>query len=224
MRVHPTTQKLSQVIKTRGKHMALEKGELIQSTDDSHHLSLVKSGYVKKFQITNDGSIRIQIVYGPGDIFPLSVAFKALLDQDLYEGPEVHYYETMCRTELARLDEEQLKKCVENEKILYRDLFSEAGRRLYANISYLENVGLPNAHKRVAQLIAFYAHEYGTRTLQGIRLKIPVTQQDIADALSLTRETVSSNINQLRTAGLLRRNTRALIIKDLKKLEEAAYS
>lgn len=215
------TLRLYQLV-SKGRKLKLAKGEVVQTTEDADKLLLIKSGYIKKYLILSDGSIRIQIIYGPGDIFPLTIAFKMLFDQDLYRGPEVYYYETMCETVVRTIDRQTLLKSVKNNSLLYSDLLSEAGKRLESNIQQLENVGLPNAHKRVAHQLVYYARTYGEKRRGGIRIKIPLTQQDIADVLSATRETVSLSMSTLRKKGLIKYG-RHIIVPDVKKLEETAY-
>ncbi|HET6924237.1 MAG TPA: helix-turn-helix domain-containing protein, partial [Candidatus Saccharimonadales bacterium] len=57
---------------------------------------------------------------------------------------------------------------------------------------------------------------------QGIILKIPVTQQDIADMLSMTRETVTRQYARLKRNGLIAMD-RHLVITNLPGLQ-AAYA
>jgi CRP-like cAMP-binding protein len=223
MGVQAHTSRLSDLIMSEGRIIKLPKGEVIQSTDNSNRVCLIKNGFVKKYLILNDGTIRVQIVYGPKDIFPLSAAFKALFDQDLYDGPEVYYYETLCETEMLALDKNKLVELAKEHPYIYKDLLSESGRRLYFNIMMLENLGLPNSYKRVAHQIAFLAREYGDRRMLGTKIKIPLTQQDIADILSITRETVSLCMTQLKNRKLIR-SGRYIFVSDVKKLENEAYS
>ncbi len=222
MGIASDTKKLVAIIISEGKRLSLAKGEVIQSTDTSNNLCLIKSGYVKRYMILNDGNIRVQVIYGPGDIFPLALAFKILLDQDLYAGPEVYYYETMSKAEIIALDKQKLVEYVKADNHLYRDLYAEAGRRLYSNLQLLENIGLPTSYNRVAHEIAFYAKEFGEKRLTGIRIKLPFTQQDLADVLSTTRETVSLCMSELKKKKLIRTG-KYLVVRDLEKLKKEAF-
>ncbi len=216
------TAALTELMK-RGRRTKLPKGQVLQSTDNSSHLFLVTRGYVKRYLILNNGSIRTQIVYGTSDIFPLTMVFKTLLGQSLYEGPEVYYYETMTETEIYSIDSQKLEELVTTYPRLYRDLFSEAGRRLYFNIANLENVSLPTSYQRVAHQLAFLARVFGERRLFGVKITLPLTHQDIADMLSISRETVSVCMVTLRNKKLLKTSGRAIIVPDLDRLSEEAY-
>ena len=207
----------------RGRKYPVKKGQILQSSDNRLLTTLVKSGFIKRYLIANDGSFGVQSIYGPGDIFPLTLIFKLILDQDLYHGPETYYYEAMCDSEIYILSNEVLLKQVESDPSLYRDLFSEAGRRLTSNIQRLENISLTSAYKRVAHQLVFYAKEFSEPTPLGTKLVIPLTHLDLANILSISRETVSQAMSKLRAEGLIKTN-KHIIIPNLKKLEDEAYS
>ena len=75
----------------------------------------------------------------------------------------------------------------------------------------------------VAHQLLYFAKTYGDNSLFGLEITLPLTQQDIADILSLTRETVSQSISTLRKKGLV--NTDGHItIMDMDALEVIAFS
>jgi hypothetical protein len=71
-----------------GRKYKLSKGQIIQSTDDRRVFNYLVTGYVKRYLITNDGSLGVQVIYGPGDVFPITLAFSVLFDQTINESPE----------------------------------------------------------------------------------------------------------------------------------------
>jgi CRP/FNR family transcriptional regulator len=212
-----------QALLMSGRRYKLAKGQMIQSTEGLKTLNLVHSGYIKRYLIGNDGTLGIQVIYGPGYIFPVTLAFQALLGQDIYEGPEIYYYETMSDTEIFKIDEETLVQNVKKDPMLYRDLFSVAGRRLLSTLHGLENLAMRTSYKRVAHELAFLAHQFGEKRDSGVELQIQLTHQDLANILSVTRETVSTCMVELRDKGLIKTN-KVIFIPDLVKLEREAYS
>lgn len=206
-----------------GRLQKYSKKQIIQSSDEELSLCLVKSGFVKRYLIAADGTLGVQSIYGPGDIFPLTVVFKVLLDQDIYEGPEVYYYEAMSDTEVYKIDSQTLLSMVKDNPLLYRDFLTEAGRRFLSNIQRLENVSLRSAYKRVAHQLVFYARQFGKQTPAGTAIQVPLTQQEIANILSATRETVSLSITELRKKKLVQ-GGKVIVIPDVNKLEEEAFN
>ena len=221
----PLTQlsaELRELLLGKGRQYKVPKGQIIQSTEDRKVFNLLVSGYVKRYLIANDGSIGVQVVYGPDDVFPITLAFKLMFNQDIYDGPEVYYYQAMTDAEIYTIDQSTLKEAVKANPILYRDLMSIAGRRLHSTLNGLENLTLRNSYKRVAHQLGYFAHRFGKRTSAGTEIKLQLTHQDLADILSLTRETVSTSIIRLRKNGLIKTN-KLILVPDLKKLQEEAY-
>jgi CRP-like cAMP-binding protein len=207
----------------QGRKYKLPKGQIIQSTDDRRVFNLIEAGYVKRYLIANDGSLGVQVLYGSGDVFPITLAFSAIFDQTINESPETYYYEAITPVEIYTIDEQILKEAVEQNPHLYRDLLGIAGKRLHSTLHGLENITLSNSYRRVAHELLYLAEIFGEKTAGGVKIPIPLTHQDIADILSLTRETVSTCMVQLRQKKLITTN-KNIVIKDEQKLETEAYS
>lgn len=208
----------------QGRVTKYDKGEVITDTSQEKSLWQLKSGFIKRYQITNSGFISVQSVYGPSDIFPLTYVYKALYDKQIYRGPETYYYEAMTDIELWELPLDVLKAEATKNPHLYQDLLGVAGDRFFFNIQQLENLSLASAEKRVTHQLLYMAYKWGKPVAKGVEIKVPLTQQDIADILSLTRETVSSCINKLKKTGMLKKGGRTLVIADIQKFHELAYS
>lgn len=205
------------------KHLKkYQKGETISVSESFKYFWFLNKGYVKRFEIMNNGSLCVQCFYGPGDAFSLTYAFKLLTSQSIYTGPETYYYEAMSDVELCRIEGSEFAAAINSNPLLYKDLFRIAGTRFLSNIQLLENKGMGDALKRVAHQILFLAKQYGTVNKHGIHIDIPITQQDIADFIDLTRESVSTAIQKLREDKILRQS-RDIIVLDMDILQKFVY-
>jgi CRP/FNR family transcriptional regulator len=211
-----------QALFSKGRVKKYIKGEVVCSTDDTQSLVLVKSGYIKRYKIATDGTLGIQIMYGPEDIFSLTHMYRLLLGQTIYEGLEVFYYESMGDCEVLHIKPEAMVEAIKTEPALHLELFAEAGRHLKSCVHSIENISLDSAHIRVAHQILFLAQTFGIPETDGTVIQIPLTHQDLADLLSLTRETVTRAITELRHKKLLAEGRR-LIVKDIDRLKQEAY-
>jgi CRP-like cAMP-binding protein len=223
MRGSPHSENLRKLLISSGRAYKIPKGQVLQSSDDRILYNLVITGFVKRYLITNDGTLGVQSIFGPGYTFPLTPVFKTLLDQSLYSGPEIYYYQSMTDIEIYSIDQKTLKEKVSANPSLFKDLFSEAGIRLQDNIQRLENLALKSSYKRLAHQILYFALQFGERTSTGIRIDMPLTHQDFADSLSLTRETISACMMDLRKKGLIK-VAKFITVPNVKKLEKEAYS
>lgn len=220
----PYTTNLATVI-SKGRKTVLKKGDVFQSSDTKLEMSLVKEGFVKRYTIRNDGSLAIQSIYGPEYFFPLTIAYKILYQSNLYEGPEVLHYEALTDAVIYTIDNVAFKRAVEIDPSLYKDLFFVSGRRLHSNIQRLESQSLTNYYAQVAHQLLYFARSFGTSRGGQIVLDIPLTQQDIADILSTTRETVSLSIKELKNKKIIKSGARKrIIVLDMEKLQTEAYS
>lgn len=199
------------------------KDEVFQTTDEKTDITLVHSGYIKRYLITNDGNESIQIIHGPGAVFPLTPVYKMLLDQSIYSGPETFYYQAMSDSQLYTISQEVLRASVEKDSLLYRDLLHVSGTRLNEYVHSLENISMGSAYNRVAHQLLFYAHYFSKKTSKGTKILIPLTQQSIANVLNITRETTSVSMNKLRGKGLID-GTKYITIPDVEALQEEVYT
>jgi CRP-like cAMP-binding protein len=218
------SDKLHELLR-QGRRYNIAKQQIIQSTEDRQVVNIVISGFFRKYLITNDGSLGAMIIYGPEDIFPITILYKKLFDQTLYQGLETHFYEAMSPAEVCTVDAEQLVDAIKADPDLYPDLLKEAGRHLDFCINSIENLALKNSEKRIAHMLCYFARKFGRKTPEGVHIEIPLTHQNIGEILNVTRETVSTNIKGLRDRGLLvSKSNNTTIVPDLAKLEEEAYS
>jgi CRP/FNR family transcriptional regulator len=218
-------QNLHDLMVKNGRPIQQTRKQVIQTSDGQRALYLVESGYIKRYLIRNDGSLSTDLIYGPGEIFSLMLVFRLLYDREILDSPEIYYYEAMTDdVKLYALNADELKAYVEETPILYRDFLSEAGKRMTYETHGLENISMKDAYKRVAHQLAYYARHFGEKNGARVTIIPPLTHQDIADILSLTRETVSTCMTRLRKKGLIKVKDRQIIVEDLEKLNEEAFS
>jgi CRP-like cAMP-binding protein len=66
------------------------------------------------------------------------------------------------------------------------------------------------------------AERFGQKGVSGIKISVPLTHQDIGDILSLTRETVSTSMVQLRKKNLIKTN-KSILVPNIEALRDEAY-
>jgi len=206
----------------QGKLLSFRKDELVTSTDSKHQVMMMVEGYVKRYMITRSGSLGIQIVYGPQDVFSLTNVFELLLQQNIYDGPSIYYYQTMSAARLYLLDADVFCEAVQRDPVFYKELFSEAGQHLMTCVYNIENNSLINSYEQVAHGLLYYAKKFGIETEEGTKIGVPLTHQDIADILGITRQTATRAIIKLRNKGMISTDD-GITVPDIERLERAAY-
>jgi len=207
-----------------GRRQRLPKKQIIHGFEDNSLLHLIKSGYVKRYMIQNDGSRNIQVIYGPGDIVPLTPVYNRLFELKIYRGPETYYYESMTDVELYTISHETLQTAVAENPLIYQDLFYAAGVRLNSFIHRLEDTSVSGSHHRVARLLVYLADLFGKPIGDGqLLIELPLTQQTIAEILGLARETVTNSMTRLRAKGLVLSAGKKVTVIDLERLQHEGY-
>lgn len=219
----PHTLVLTKFLQTTGQKITVEKGEVIDTTEHIGRFYLIDKGYIKRYLITNSGNIDIQSFYGPGYFFSLTTAFAGFFGKEVvHSSPEVYYYEAINNSEMCYIDIEKVVELTKGTPMLYREVLALSARRIDANIWSIENRSLRNFHRRVAHQLCYFAEAFGEKKGQGVRLRIPLTQQDLADTLSTTRETISISMSELKKKGLIKPG-RFIFIPNVKKLLDEAF-
>ncbi len=205
-----------------GRAYKVPKGQVLQLSGDHMLLNVVKTGFVKRYLITNDGSQSIQSIYGPNDVFPLTPIFKVLFNTNIYRGEEIIYYEAITPATILSIDQATFMAAIEQDPLLYRDLLYVAGVRLDSNIQRLENMSLRVANRKVVHQLVYFADKFAEKTDKGILLTVPLTHQTLADVLNLARETVTHCLSRLQEKGLIEVGKHILIL-DLEKLKQTFH-
>lgn len=199
-----TRSPLLHKVLSKGSYLKILKGESLNSSDEKQNVILVDKGYFKRFLISNEGKLGIQIIYGPDDVFPLTQIYDSLLNQEIYTGQEVFYYEAMCDGYVYSMNANDFAEESQKNPLLFRDLFSEAGHHLAVTIQRIENIAIANSsYKRLAHQLLFFANKFGIQTSQGVCIQLPLTHQDLADILSVNRETITRGMVKLRKKKLI---------------------
>lgn len=206
------------------QHLLIDKGksrnygahQLINLFDEKN-LYLIKEGYVKRYLISNGGQLGVQSIYGPGYIFPLSPILGSIFGRGSVK--DSYYYESITAVKLCEIAYDTIAQTAKDNYVIYRDLLFEAWRRLQSNIAHLDNMALKDSRMRVAHELVSLANEYGAPDKLGIKIQIPLSQQDIADILNLTRETVARTLSRLKALGAITTLRKKIIVTDIVKLQ-----
>lgn len=206
----------------QGNRFTLPKGQVVHALDDRSQINLIERGFIKRYRITNEGQKSIQLIFGPNDIFPMTPLYYSVLGMPVYRGKETYYYESMTEIVVYSQPIELLKETLESQPQMYKDLWYAAGMKLNAYIARMEDISLRSSLWRVAYTLGFMATQFGEPTPDGISIPLPLTHQDVADFLDLSRETVSREMAKLKDRGLIQGN-KSIIVSNIDGLR-AIYS
>lgn len=173
---------------------------VIYEGDEVNKFYYVQSGYVKVYNINNDGEERTLILRRPGDIFPL------LKDPAAPNYVSPYFYATMTDAVLGVIPQKDLMQEAEASRegawALLRYV-SDFSASLTDRLSQIEN---KSAEDKLEHLLPYLKNVCGRPIGKSgdYRLELKLTHQDLASLLGIARETVSREMQKLSRQGKIK--------------------
>lgn len=191
-----------------------KKGEMIFfEGDKSEKLYVINSGKVKIFKYTKEGKEQILYIISTGDFLgDLSLLKK----EDFKFNAEALEDVNMCQ-----LTKEDFDEAVrENPEIALKIL-----EVLYERISKLENLvqslSTKDIESRISRLLLSFIKDFGVPEDDIVKLELPLSREDMANYIGVTRETISRKLNSMQDEGIIDLiGNKTIILKDLEYLED----
>jgi CRP/FNR family transcriptional regulator len=170
------------------------------------------NGRVKLSTCSSDGKTIITQIAGPGEVIGLS----ATISGRAYEVTA----ETLapCQVNFVRR-EDFLRFLAENSEAALRVATHLSN---YYHIAYeqVRSLGLArSAPAKLAKLLLEWCDGDGKMTDQGIRLKVLLTHEEIAQMIGSSRETVTRMLAELRAREIIEQKGSSLFVRDRSALE-----
>lgn len=86
----------------------------------------------------------------------------------------------------------------------------------------LQNMGTKSVRHRLAHLLVSLSDMYGVKCEEGIQIRYPFTQEDLANMICATRQWVSMTFRRFQQEGIVRVAKRRLVIRDMAGLRGMA--
>lgn len=181
----------------------------------SETVVLVTSGRVKVFASAAEGTEVVLAVRGPGAL----LGELAMID----EQPRSASVQCMEPTEVLVIGAAEFVTFLHDHPramwLLLRILSSrlrDADRKRF-------EFGVYDTLGRVAHLLVELAERFGEPTESGIRIRLPITQDELAGWVGASREAVAKALRTLRTCGYLRTERRTVTVLDIRALRRRVF-
>jgi CRP-like cAMP-binding protein len=200
-------------LQARMQRRTFDRGETIFfKGDDGDTLYVILSGEVKIVLASPEGQESILIVFGDGDFF----GEMALFDSKPRSADAVAVSPTTTLT-LHRREFEQFVR--ENPEVAF-PIFRALTARLRRTTHRLEDVMFLDLATRVAKKLLQLAAKHGVETARGVRIDLPLSQQELAEMVGATRPRVNEQLRRLAHDGLIEVDRQTITLvrpRDLKK-------
>lgn len=205
-----------QTLAARLAPRALARGErLFNEGDPGDALYLVLSGKVKITRTAADGRENLIVLMGPGDM----LGELSLFDP----GPRTATASAVVDTELASLDHSELSAWLIEHPGGAGLLLQVLARRLRTSNEAISDLVFTDVPGRVAKALLDLAARFGRPGEKGTTwVQHGLTQEELAQLVGASRETVNKALADFATRGWLRLDGRAVLILDRDRLEQRA--
>jgi len=202
---------LEAVMSTR----AVERGHhIFREGDTGDRLFVVLDGKVKISRAAADGRENLLAVLGQGEMF----GELSLFDP----GARTATATTVTDSRLASLDHDDLRPLLLERPGVAVHLLRALAMRLRRTNEAMADLVFSDVPGRVAKALLDLSEKFGTAEGEGVRVRHDLTQEELAQLVGASRETVNKALSEFATRGWLRLEGRSVLLLDPERLERRA--
>jgi CRP/FNR family transcriptional regulator, cyclic AMP receptor protein len=197
------------------EYVETRKGEILFSEGEpGDSLYIVLSGKVKVVRRAADGRQNLIALMGPSDM----IGELSLFDP----GPRTATATAVTDARLARLRKSSLRPWLSNRPEIAEQLLRVLARRLRRTNDALADLIFTDVPGRVAKNLLQMAGRFGSRDGGVLRVTHDLTQEELAQLVGASRETVNKALADFASRGWLRLDGKSVIILDPERLARRA--
>jgi CRP/FNR family transcriptional regulator len=189
-----------------------KKGDVVLRIGDRGGAYYLKKGYIKDSSVSADGREFILFIFQPNDIFSYNWIFN--------QKPNDHSFRAITDCVIYEKSREGLLLFLEQQPEVALMITKRIVKRLNGLMQRMENLAFDNALKKVGSILCILGERFGKKTERGVVIQVPLTQQDIANLIGLSRETTSIEMKKIMEMGILTRVSGLYVIIRLKELQK----
>lgn len=191
----------------------LPKGAvLFRAGDRGDQLYLIASGKVKLGRTSPDGRESLLAILGERELF----GELALFDP----GPRTATATAVSETHVIGLRNENLKHLLISNPKVAEQLLKALAKRLRKTNDSLADLVFSDVPGRVAKALIDLADRFGRPTNDGILVAHELTQEELAQLVGASRETVNKALAEFAQRNWIRLEARAVVILDIQRLAQ----
>jgi len=190
-------------------------GGLVTSPDDDdERLYVIKRGRVRLYRLTPDGKQLTLELLDKGRI----VGRMAWLGQQLTDA----YAEAIEDALICSFTPDELKRLIDRFPSVGVNIIRYLSGRLAASEREREVMAFRSVEQRLAARLVELSERFGQPTEGGTAIDARLTQQELADMIGTSRETLATTVASLRERGLLEMHNQRVVILDVPRVRELA--
>jgi len=193
----------------------LPRGEvLFHEGDSGDRVYVVIEGKVKLGRQASDGRENLLAILGPGQMF----GELSLFDP----GPRSATVTAVTDSVLMGLSQDKLLVWLDGRPVVARGLLAQLAGRLRRANDIVADLVFSDVPGRVAKSLLELSRRFGAPAEGGIRVAHDLTQEELAQLVGASRETVNKALADFSARGWIRLEQRSVVLLDVDRLSRRA--
>lgn len=205
-------QRLDKVIQ---KTKPLQKNQSLFFTGDTFtSVYAIRSGAIKAYCVSDDGTEQVTGFYMPGEIF----GWDGIAD-NRHKNTAV----ALETTAVCEIPFNKFEALSASMPILQKHFMQLMAREINNDQQLITLLGKNSAEERIASLLLSISDRLGRRKLSPTRFRLPMSRADIGNYLGLTVETVSRVFSRFQASGYIKCDKKEVEILNLPNLSNLSH-
>ncbi len=187
-------------------------GILFKEGDEGEHVYVIVDGKLKLGTSSTDGRENLLSILGPGEMF----GELSLFDP----GPRTSTATAVTDAKLLSLSHEKLIPWLKGNPEVSLHLLARLAQRLRRTNEAVGDLVFSDVPGRVAKALIDLGARFGKQTDEGLYVHHDLTQEELAQLVGASRETVNKALADFAGRNWLKLDGRAVLITDLERLEK----
>jgi len=193
----------------------LGRGEILfHEGAEGDRLYVVTEGKVKLGRTSSDGRENLLAILGPGQMF----GELSLFDP----GPRSATVTAVTECTLKSLGHDELGPWLTGRPEVARGLLTQLAGRLRKTNDVVADLVFSDVPGRVAKALLDLSSRFGRVADDGVHVHHDLTQEELAQLVGASRETVNKALADFVSRGWLRLEARSVVIMDVERLKRRA--
>lgn len=152
---------------------------------------VIKKGAIKTYNITSKGEEKPIGFNVAGDIIPLGWVFDKI-------SKSLYFYEALNNCQLYKVPKDELVSFIQSDLDVMSQVLDRVVWRGLVHTTHINALEQSKASDKLLYTIHFLALYFGhDLKTDVVEIRVPITQQDVANFTGLTRETISVELKKL---------------------------
>jgi CRP-like cAMP-binding protein len=193
----------------------LERGDILfHEGDRGDRLYVIGEGKIKLGLTSSDGRENLLAILGPGEMF----GELSLFDP----GARTATATAVAETQLIALGHEDLTAFLSGRPVVAATMLAALARRLRRTNETLSDLVFTDVPGRVAKALLDLSNRFGRSAEDGILVAHDLTQEELAQLVGASRETVNKALADFATRGWIKLEARAVVLIDVERIQRRA--